>query len=485
MRAHQRGAVWFGGILLPAVLFAVGVVFRLRHLCDAVRYDEAFAYLTYVRAPLAFTFTDYGSVNNHFLYSLFMRLAVSVFGDGAAWWRLPSLAAGLGTMALAAIIARRWFGPAGGVAALFVTAVSPVLAHFSVLARGHALSLFLVLTALYFVDLRYERPRHVLFTAAAAVSCALACFTIPTALLPVSAVCAYDAYRTFRRRAPATTFLALWLPTALLTLLLYLPLILLSDTGIRPGNLDELTVPPLSLYGLRPYVESWMDVKTWGLGGAGLWTAAAVVGLVAGAAKRPAFGILAGASLLGGAAFLAAGFRPPERVFLYLLPVVALGVGAAAAAAYRKVAGSRPATVSAAAALVLLTAAVVGVAEREGYLDGAIRAGRAPAARAVVEYVAGKGPGDNTLVACCPLNYPAVYYAQGLGGDAVRIISGRPPQAYTFDAFVAAPAGTTVREVVENATGGWGVVLSTHFVTVVSDVGLWRARICCPSPGNV
>lgn len=194
---------------LLGALFAVGIAFRLLHLGDPIRYDEAFTYLCYAGRPLWEALTDYSTANNHFLNTLLVRLAASALGDQAAAWRLPNLLAGLGTIILAGVIAKRWFGRGAGVVAVTVTCISPVMAHFSVLARGYGLSLFFGLTALYFVDMRHERQAGALPLIGACLSCALACYAVPTGSLLVLAVFAYDAYRTYQRRARFTTLLPL------------------------------------------------------------------------------------------------------------------------------------------------------------------------------------------------------------------------------------------------------------------------------------
>jgi hypothetical protein len=471
-------------MLLPAALFAVGVAFRLLHLGDPIRYDEAFTYLCYAGRPLWEALTDYSAPNNHFLNTLLVRLAASALGDQAAAWRLPNLLAGLGTVILAGVIAKRWFGRGAGVIALAVTCISPVMAHFSVLARGYGLSLFFGLTALYFVDMRHERPAGALPLIGACLSCALACYAVPAASLLVLAVFAYDAYRTYQRRARFTTLLPLWVPAALLTSVLYLPPLITSGPGAFFASVGGPSEAPFSLNGLQPYVKALMDEKTWGLGGGWFWLPVAAVGLAVGGVKRPAFAVLGAVGLLGGIVLLGAGFRPPARVFIYLLPIISFGVGAAGEGAWERLRGRAPVLKAAGVALVAAAAAAVAVAERGRYLSDSIRAGAAPAARPVVEYFAENDTDDIHLIAKCPLNYPLMYYTQNLGCDEIRILTGRSPRAFTYEAFVAVPAGTPLREVVREGTGGSGIVLRADLVTPISDVGIWKALIACPDVGS-
>jgi hypothetical protein len=465
-------------------LFAVGAAFRLWHLDDPIRYDEAFTYLNYAGRPIWEALKDYGTLNNHFLNTLLVRLAASVLGDQPAAWRLPNLLAGLGTIILAGVIAKRWFGKGAGVIALAVTCISPVMAHFSVLARGYGLSLFFGLTALYFVDMRHERPAGALPIVGACVSCALACYAVPTAVLFVFAVFAYDAYRTYQRRARFTTLLPLWVPAALLTFILYLPPLITSGPEAFFATVGGPSEAPFSLSGLRLYGAALLDEKTWGLGGGWFWLPVAAVGLVVGGVKRPAFAVLAGVSVLGGIILIAAGFRPPERVFIYLLPVLSFGTGAAAEVLWQRLRSRGSVRKAVGVALVVAAVAGVAVAERGRYLSDSIRAGAAPAALPVVKYLAENNTAGIRLIATAPLNYPLMYYTRKLGCDEVRILTARSPRAFTYEAFVAVPAGTPPREVVREGTGGSGVVLRADLVTPISDAGIWKALIACPDVGS-
>jgi 4-amino-4-deoxy-L-arabinose transferase-like glycosyltransferase len=451
----------------------------LYHLNDPVRYDEAFTYLNYVGGPFWEIVTNYGAPNNHFLNTLLVHLTASVLGDRAVLWRVPNLLAGLGTVILAGVIARRWFGRAAGLVALTVTAVSPVMAHFSVLARGYELSLFFGLAALYCVDKRRERPARALPTIGAAASCALACYAVPTAVLLICAVFAYDAYETYRRRGPFTELLPLWLSASLITFLLYLPALAGSGPEAFGGGIGGPSAGPFSPAGLRPYGAALVDAKTWGWGGGLLWLPVAAAGLVAGGVKHRGYAALGTAGLLAAVAVLGAGFRPPARVFIYLVPIVAIGVGAAGEWLWERLRGRRSLRLVAGGALVAAAFAAVVVAERGRYLNDSIRTGAAPAAQAMVEYIRWYYDGG-LLIANAPLNYPLMYYVRKPGCDDVEVLTGRSPQAFTYEAFVAVPGGTPLREVVREGTGGGGVAVRAGFVAPIYGTELWKAFMACP-----
>ncbi len=480
MYRHRNVSGLLPTLSLAAALFAAGVAFRLLHLGDPVRYDEAFTYLNYASRPLAEALTDYGAPNNHFLNTILVRLAASALGEQAALWRLPNLLAGLGTVILGALIARKWFGAAAAVVALAVTGVSPAMAHFSVLARGYGLSLFFGLAALYLVDLRHERRGGALPLIGASLSCALACYAVPTAVLLVAAVFAYDAYLTYQGRERAATLLPLWAPAALLTALLYLPALVAAGPGAFFASAGGAFEAPLSLGGLRPYGAALLDAKTWGPGGGWFWLPAAAAGLAAGAAKRPSYGVLAAVAVGAAVVLLAAGYRPPARVFIYLLPVLSLGIGAAAEALWQRFRPRVSVKRALAVALVVAAAAAVVAAERGRYIDSSVRIGAAPAALPILEYVSQTYRGETYLLAITPLNYPLMYYAERSRWRDVPIIAGRSPRAFTYEALVAVPAGASPRYVVREGTGRSGVALRATFVTRICDVEIWKAFIACP-----
>lgn len=112
--------------LLPRMLAASDVLFELHH------------------------------ANNHPLNTLFLYW----LGDGGAdfwWYRLHTMAAGLGTIVLAVVIAaRRGAAEAAFAAVLFAT--SFIAIHHASQARGYALMLFGALGAFYALQRHHEKP---------------------------------------------------------------------------------------------------------------------------------------------------------------------------------------------------------------------------------------------------------------------------------------------------------------------------------------
>jgi hypothetical protein len=133
-----------------SIIIAAAIV-RIWAACDELWMDEIWTLL----APVTFAnslrdiFTSHHD-NNHYLMTLWMYL----LGPWQRFWivyRIPSIAAGIGTVALAGQIARRW-GQAASITALLLTSASYVLIVYASEARGYAMSGFFALAAFLVLD---------------------------------------------------------------------------------------------------------------------------------------------------------------------------------------------------------------------------------------------------------------------------------------------------------------------------------------------
>ena len=138
------------GAGLAAVLIAAAVV-RFVAARDEFWLDEIWSLLAFARtikSPLD-VFTLHHD-NNHYLITLWMYF---VGPQQRNWliYRIPSLVAGIGTVALAAQVGRRW-GTFATLAASIVTGASYVLIVYASEARGYALAGFFALVAFLALD---------------------------------------------------------------------------------------------------------------------------------------------------------------------------------------------------------------------------------------------------------------------------------------------------------------------------------------------
>ncbi len=144
-----------GGICLAALL--AGALLRALPCANDFWLDEIWTYFSVLplTSPLD-VFTKIHHSNNHHLNSVLFYL----LGDQRDWsvYRLPSLLAGIGSIALAAGFAGRR-GRLEAVFAALLIAFCFALIHFSSEARGYATAVFFALAALWLLELELESPR--------------------------------------------------------------------------------------------------------------------------------------------------------------------------------------------------------------------------------------------------------------------------------------------------------------------------------------
>ena len=164
---------WFLPVLLGVLVLAFAV--RVPRLSLGFYNDEAHTYIRYVAGE----WKDYGTAkqkfrhpwwvetafrnttgNNSFLFSLTARACFNTWQaavdapDGMVreWpTRIPSLLAGLATIAVAAAIGRRCGRPAAGLAAAVFFALHPWHIRYSTEARGYALMMLFVTSGFLFL----------------------------------------------------------------------------------------------------------------------------------------------------------------------------------------------------------------------------------------------------------------------------------------------------------------------------------------------
>lgn len=210
--------------------------------------------------------------NNHYLVTLWMYL-LGVNQSDWTLYRIPAIVAGVGTVILSAIVARRW-GSAATVAATVLTGSSYMLICMASEARGYALAGFFALAAILALD-RFLTTRSLR---------AAALFALATILGTLSHLTFVDVYFA----------LFVWSCVVL---------------GRRPATLMEamrhlarLHTAPLVVFGLL-YV---IDVRRMRIGGGDARTLEDVIMsslalVVGGSNATPALGWILGAVVVAGA----------------------------------------------------------------------------------------------------------------------------------------------------------------------------------------
>jgi hypothetical protein len=240
----ERGWV----IALVAALVALGVALRIPHLGDGLWFDEIQTLIDYVRLPIGGIVTTFDDQNQHLLYSVAARGAVSLFGESAWALRLPAVVFGAASLA-----ATYWFGRGviGRAEALLATALLAVSFHhiwFSQDARGYSALLLWTLVStgcfLRLVSLPAGAPLLPAVTAYA-VAMALALYTHATAgVLPLShaiialVLVARARGRDGSWRAPLLALVA----AGLVTLVLYAPVLPQMKATLAKPTMEGIAV---------------------------------------------------------------------------------------------------------------------------------------------------------------------------------------------------------------------------------------------------
>ena len=146
-----------GGVLGIAAAILVASAYRLVASLDDFWLDEIWSWLIATRIESAMQiFTEIRHDNNHFLNTWL----IYVLGTDRHWffYRLPAVAAGIGTVVICGLIARRWGRP-GPLTATLITGASFPLIQYSSEARGYAYALLLAVAAFEIVQRSLEKPR--------------------------------------------------------------------------------------------------------------------------------------------------------------------------------------------------------------------------------------------------------------------------------------------------------------------------------------
>ena len=127
-----------GFVAILMLAFAV----RLINLNNSLWYDEIFTLTHFVRLPFDKLLSTYSSLNNHPLYSLEAKTVISMVGESSAALRFPSVLAGVGSIALAGVLTRRFTSPATALLVCLLLALAYHHVWFSQNARGYTSLLF-------------------------------------------------------------------------------------------------------------------------------------------------------------------------------------------------------------------------------------------------------------------------------------------------------------------------------------------------------
>lgn len=175
---------YFTGIMLIAFLL------RLPEFFITLAYDEIWTLTNFTRLPWYELLFDLTLPNNHPLNSITVKF-MTLFDFSQEYIRLPNLFAGLGSVVLAGLLAKRLAGKSGMLWSMFFMAVNGPLIVYSCQARGYGLQIFWLLLFAYSVIRSAEKVRKQIFTifdALLIVSALLAVITLSTSALYLTGI---------------------------------------------------------------------------------------------------------------------------------------------------------------------------------------------------------------------------------------------------------------------------------------------------------
>ncbi|MEJ8566447.1 glycosyltransferase family 39 protein [Elongatibacter sediminis] len=271
------------------VLTLVGAGLRIIGLNEGLWVDEIATLVNHVLTPVRDIIGDYGSRNNHILYSVLAHFSVEQFGASAWALRLPAALFGIATIPAAWYLGRQLASRSEAwVATAFLT-FSYHHVWFSQNARGYSGLLFgSVLSTILFIRLLSPRTAGYGTIIAYAVCAALTCWLhLMGAAVMVSHGLIWLVLTLYRRGAGSTDVPLATLPALVLAggicLLLYLPAldpVVVQFVDVPAQRAGPGTLPSLG----------WMAGEFWA-GGLravpGGWPVALLAWLVAG------FGVVA------------------------------------------------------------------------------------------------------------------------------------------------------------------------------------------------
>lgn len=452
----HRGALVFITIL--------GVLLRLLHLGQPMRYDESVTFLYFARLPWREAVATYTYPNNHILHTLALKAAVSLFGNSPAVIRLPAFAAGILLIPASYAVARELYGGRVALLASALVAASGALVLYSTNARGYTM-VVLAFLLLVLVGARLLRGAPAREWLTFAMIGALGLWTIPTMLYPLGAVALWlalsFAVETPPRSAEIRRLAIALAVCGLLTALMYAPVV--AHEGLSAITRNKFVASSGWFQFLSDLPTSLSEaVKSWALGVPPAISILLAVGVLIALARHTALSCcrvgLPLAMFVWCAWLLAVNHRAPfARIWIWCVPIVAC----LAAAGGLSLADSRPrlrrfvAERFVALAVGLTLAASTSVAlSRAVFLT--LDTGTYRDASAAVDVLRRSSQPTDRVVLAIPTNAPLAYYLDRAGVPVSLVIRDERTAgriiAIVNDAEHQTLAGVIARSIARDST---------------------------------
>ena len=272
LREKDSSLVYF----FLGVITLIGLILRIIDINKYIAYDEAYTFIHFASRSFKHILADYSAPNNHIFHTILVGIVYRLFG-GQEWvLRLPAFLAGTLMVPAIYLTTRRFFSAPQALGAAGIIAALPVFITYSVNGRGYTiLTLFALLLANFagILVARHNIPRSKAewgskpALIAFGLTSVLGFYTIPIFVYPWAGISLwvvgtylFDREPWSQRSRQLVEFLGMCFLAALLTLILYSPVILFGS-GLDSLIRNEI-VQPLDqstfLANLDPRI-----IKTW------------------------------------------------------------------------------------------------------------------------------------------------------------------------------------------------------------------------------
>jgi Dolichyl-phosphate-mannose-protein mannosyltransferase len=165
-------------------LILAGAGLRVWLAWQPITAGESTIYMAFASRHAWDVISDYSMPGNHVLHTLLAKCSTGLFGTNEAVLRLPALLASILTLPLFYLFVRSVFNRYIALMALAMAASMPALAEVGALAYGYSLSGLFIMFALV-LGRHFAREDNGLSAILMGVSCALAMWSVPTAVFGV------------------------------------------------------------------------------------------------------------------------------------------------------------------------------------------------------------------------------------------------------------------------------------------------------------
>jgi uncharacterized membrane protein len=224
-----------------AAITVLGAAIRVAYLFQPLKLDEISTFFAYTRGPLLLALTKNTPPNNQLLHTLLVKLSISLFGLHDWSIRFPAFLAGVLLIPLTYYLFKQMFNRWSGLIAAGLVAASSPLIDYSTNARGYTLQAMLFMI-LIIIAIHLKRARSTWGWAGFALVGTLCFFALPTTLYFFGAVAIWLGLSAIFRDVSEShlRFLAKLavsaVATAVMTVLLYLPLVFRSGLQSVTSN---------------------------------------------------------------------------------------------------------------------------------------------------------------------------------------------------------------------------------------------------------